>query len=155
LLGGTGCVDAPITPDQLEPSGRLRSQAGQSAFSAQDRAVVQQAVQVSAVLTADAKGPLEDTRAFATNVGTVHLHVRADGLLAPRPVVYRWTHDDISVMVAGMLAPSPSMSLGSSFEIGADQEGQWEVEVLVQPDAPGESPRVLLHRQFEVVTPTG
>jgi hypothetical protein len=144
-----GCVDAPITPDQLEPNGQLRG-VSQSAFSAQDRPVAR-TVTVSAVLAAEHAGALEDRTEFPAEVGTVHLHLRADGLMAARPVVYRWTHDDLAVLVPGMLAPTTTLDLATSFEIGADQIGTWLVEVLDQPALPGDEPRVLFQRQFQVL----
>jgi hypothetical protein len=144
-----GCVDAPITPDQLEPDGQLRGPS-QSAFSAQDRPVAQ-TVSVSAVLAAEPAGALEDRTEFPAEVGTVHLHLRADGLMTARPVVYRWTHDDIAVLVPGMLAPTTTLDLATSFEVGADQVGTWLVEVLDQPALPGDEPRVLFQRQFQVL----
>ncbi len=151
----SGCVDAPITPDQLESDGMLRSGGrAQAAFSAQERAVVQPVVQVSAVLAAEAEGALEDRSEFSADVTEVHLHLRADGLLAPRPVVYRWTHDDVSVLIPGMLAPTGALTLASSSEISPDQVGKWEVEVLTEPLAPGEPPQVLVHREFEVKRPS-
>ena len=142
-------MDAPITPDQLEASGRLRPQAEQAAFSARDRAVLQQAVQVSALL-GDGTGALDDRALFPADVGTVQLFVHADGLVTPRPVVYRWTHDEMSVLLAGTLAPEPGLTLGSTFEIEPDQVGAWEVDVLAGPERTGEPPRVLVHREFEV-----
>lgn len=152
-----GCVDAPITADQLEADGRLRSGGAkheQAAFSADERGELQAVVQVSAVLAAQAEGALEDRNEFPAEVGTVHLHLRADGLLEPRPVVYRWTHDDLSVMVPGMLAPSDSLSLGTSFDIDPELAGHWEVEVLSRPEHPGDEPRVLFQREFEVARPS-
>lgn len=150
----TGCVDAPITADQLEPDGRLRSLGHeQAAFAVEHPAdrPTQQAVQVSAVLAAEAKGPLEDRNAFAADVGAVHLHVRADGLLEPRPVVYRWAHDGFEMAIPGMLAPNGAMTLGASFEIDPEQTGTWEVDVLAGPVAAGEDTvHVLFHREFEV-----
>ena len=154
LVGGLlfgGCVDAPITPEQLEEDGQLRPRGHeQSAFSAKRTESVRQAVQVSAVLAAEASGPLEDRNAFSAEVQTIHLHVRADGLIEPRPVEYRWTHPDLSVSFDGELGPSDSMSLGASLDIDPELAGHWEVEVLTKPQTPGEAPRVLFHREFEI-----
>lgn len=151
LLGG--CVDAPITADQLQPDGRLRVQGGeQAAFAAEPDPAkrTKRAIQVSAVLAAEADGPIEDRNAFSADVGAVHLHVRADGLLEPRPVVYRWTHGDFEMVIPGTLAPDGAMTLGASFEIDPEQAGTWQVDVLASPTAPDETPRVLFHREFEV-----
>lgn len=151
LLGG--CVDAPITADQLQPDGRLREQGrDQAAFAADpdEGRRTKQAIQVSAVLAAEADGPIEDRNAFAADVGAVHLHIRADGLLEPRPVVYRWTHGDFEMVIPGTLAPHGAMTLGASFEIDPEQAGTWQVDVLAGPAEPGEAPRVLFHREFEV-----
>jgi hypothetical protein len=150
LLVGA-CVDAPITPGQLEEDGTLRPRGHeQSAFSAHRAANVRQAIQVSAVLAEEDSGPLEDRNVFSSQVQTIHLHVRADGLLEPRPVEYRWTHPDLSVSFDGELGPSDSMSLGASLDIDPELVGHWEVEVLTKPEEPGEAPRVLFHREFEV-----
>jgi hypothetical protein len=149
LLAFVGCVDAPITPDQLEADGQLRSGPSQSAFSARDRPVAQ-TVSVSAVLAAQPAGALEDRTAFSADVGEVHLHLRADGLMTARPVVFRWTHDDLSVLVPGMLAPTITLDRATSFEIGPDQVGTWLVEVLDQPALPEEEPRVLFQREFQI-----
>ncbi len=149
------CVDAPITPDQLEADGTLRLRGGsQAAFAAVDAPQTQQAVRVSAVLAPQSDGPLEDRNVFGADVGTVHLHLRADGLIGNRPVVYRWAHDDLSVLVPGELTAASSMSLGSSFEIEPEQFGHWTVDVLSQPTEMNESPRVLFHREFEVSRPS-
>lgn len=150
----SACVDAPITADQLQPDGRLRELGGhqQAAFAAETDEVkpVKQAVQVSAVLAAEADGPLEDRNAFSADVGAIHLHVRADGLLEPRPVVYRWAHEGFEMAIPGMLAPNGAMTLGASFEIDPEQTGTWQVDVLAGPTAAHEGPRVLFHREFEV-----
>jgi hypothetical protein len=150
-LLAVGCVDAPITQNQLEEDGTLRLRGHeQSAFSAHRGQSVRQAIQVSAVLAAEDSGPLEDRNAFSADVKTIHLHVRADGLLEPRPVEFRWTHPDLTVSFDGELGPSDSMSLGASLDIDPELVGHWEVEVLTKPETPGEAPRVLFHREFEV-----
>jgi hypothetical protein len=153
----SGCADAPITPDHLQSDGTLRARPlghAQAAFSATERQQLQQAVQVSAVLAAQADGPLEDRNEFEADVGTVHLHVRADGLLQPRAVLYRWTHGDLSVLEPGQLAPTDALSLGTSFDIDPELHGHWEVEVLTEGEVAGEGPRVLFHREFEVKRPS-
>ncbi len=152
----SGCADAPITPDQLQSGGTLRPLGhAQAEFSATPRPQqVLQAVQVSAVLAAQADGPLEDCNEFEADVGTIYLHVRADGLLQPRRVLYRWTHGDLEVLEPGSLEPTDALSLGTSFHIDPEMHGHWEVEVLTEAEAPGEPPRVLFHREFEVKRPS-
>lgn len=154
----SACQDAPITADQLEPNGRLRwggdGIGHAQAFSAGIHAVIREAVQVSVVLAAEAEGALEDRSVFEADVGTIFLHVRADGLLAPRPVVYRWTHEGESVLVPGELAPSDAMSLGTHFDVGPDAAGRWTVEVLagdLGPEAADDAgQQVLFRREFVV-----
>lgn len=160
----SGCADAPITPDQLQSDGTLRPLGhAQAEFSATPRPQqVQQAVQVSAVLAAQADGPLEDCNDFEADVGTIYLHVRADGLLQPRAVLYRWTHGDLVVLEPGSLAPTDALSLGTSFDIDPELHGHWEVEVLADAGSDpekegadaGSEPRVLFHREFEVKRPS-
>jgi hypothetical protein len=154
VLGVLACVDAPITPDHLEADGTLRPATHeQAAFSARDRLVPQQAVHLSAVLAAQSEGALEDASSFGANVGAVHLHLRVDGVVNPRPVVFRWTYDEISVEVPGILAPAEALSLAASYPIDRDQMGLWIVEVLGTPDAADEEAPVLYQREFEVVPP--
>lgn len=150
-MSAAACQDAPITADQLQPDGRLRAASlDQAAFSAEPTDRIRSAVQVSAVLAAEAEGALEDRSTFGADVGTVHLHLRADGLLEPRPVIYRWTHEDLAVLVPGTLAPTSALSLGTSFAIDPEETGRWEVEVLTKPRNPEEAPQVLFHRAFEI-----
>ncbi|MEM6290726.1 MAG: hypothetical protein AAGA54_05650 [Myxococcota bacterium] len=151
-----GCVDAPITADQLQADGSLRggyAGGGMQQALAAEQGEVAQAVHVSAVLAPQAEGPLEDRAQFDASVGTVYLHVRADGLLASRRVTYRWRHGDFTAEVPGTLEASNAMSLGARFEILPEQTGHWEVEVIAEP-SPGESrtaePHVLFHREFVV-----
>ena len=73
-LMGSGCADEPITADQLQADGQLRaSSLEQSAFSAQERTTTRRAAQISAVLAAQAEGPLADSNRFDADVGEVHL----------------------------------------------------------------------------------
>jgi len=126
----------------------------QAALSAEPG--VAQAVRVSAVLASESEGPLEDRAEFAANVGTVYLHVRADGLLSSRRVVYRWKHEDFVVEIPGTLVASDALALGTSFDIAPEQAGHWEVDVLADTDqaqAPGGEPQVLFHREFVVDAP--
>ena len=156
-LALSGCVDAPITPDQLQADGSLRPMGReQAAFSAAElpSQQLQEVVQVSAVLASQAEGPLQDGNVFDADVGTIHLHVRADGLLQARAVVYRWRHEELTVLEPGRLSPAGSLSLGTSFDIDPELYGHWEVDVLTQPDTSGERPRVLFHREFEVKRPS-
>lgn len=150
-----GCVDAPITPDQLEADGQLRAASlGHSAFSAAPRtSPAMQAARISAVLAAQQDGPLEDASSFSADVGAVHLHLRADGLDDARQVVFRWSHDGTSVLVPGRLEPGGTLSLASSFKIEPAQVGTWQVEVLGEPGADGE-PALLFARTFEVFGPS-
>ena len=158
------CVDAPITADQLQADGTLRGgYAGggvqQAAVSAQPQKTAQ-AVRVSAVLASQAQGPLEDRAAFSASVGTVYLHVRADGLLSSRRVIYRWRHGDFVVEVPGTLLSTDALMLGTSFDIAPEQSGHWEVDVLTDSaqaaagqgtgQAAGSEPQVLFHREFVV-----
>ncbi len=154
------CVDAPITADQMQADGTLRGgYAGgmQHAALSAEPGQVAQAVRVSAVLASQSEGPLEDRAEFDADVGTVFLHVRADGLLSSRRVVYRWRHDAFVVEVPGTLVASDAMALGTSFDIAPEQSGHWEVDVLVDSgdpaQPPGVEPRVLFHREFIVNDP--
>ena len=112
-------------------------------------------VRVSAVLASESEGPLEDRAEFAANVGTVYLHVRADGLLSSRRVVYRWKHEDFVVEIPGTLVASDALALGTRFDIAPEQSGHWEVDVLADTadQAPGAEPQVLFHREFVVDAP--
>lgn len=155
------CVDAPITADQLQADGTLRggyAGAGvqQAALAAEPQKIAQ-AVRVSAVLASQADGPLEDRAEFSASVGTVYLHVRADGLLSSRRVVYRWRHDDFVLEVPGTLLSTDALTLGTSFDIAPEQSGHWEVDVLADAaagsQAPESEPQVLFHREFVVEAP--
>ncbi len=156
------CVDAPITADQLQADGTLRG--GYAAGGMQQAALsaepgqVSQAVRVSAVLASEAEGPLEDRAEFGANVGTVYLHVRADGLANSRRVVYRWRHDDFVVETPGTLLTTDKLALGTRFEIAPEQSGHWEVDVLEDTPAvgtdDGTEPRILFHREFVVQAPS-
>jgi len=150
---GSACVDAPITPDQLEADGQLRAPAlGQSAFSAQERATPHRAAQISAVLAAQADGPLEDANRFPSDVGQINLHLRADGLDGDRPVVFRWTHRGDAALVDGSLAPGETLALAATFSIDPERTGPWKVEILGPPASGGE-PVVLFERGFEITEP--
>lgn len=148
------CVDAPITPDQLEADGQLRAPAlEQLAFSAQDRSATQRAGRISAVLAAEAEGPLEDANRFPVDVGMVNLHLRADGIDGPRPVVFRWTHRGNAALVNGTLSPGDTLALANSFPIDPERTGTWTVEILGAPTS-GEQPAVLFEREFEIFIPS-
>jgi hypothetical protein len=147
------CVDAPITADQLESNGQLRDPAlEQSAFSAQERST-QRAAQISAVLAAQAAGPLNDAVSFPANVGQVNLHLRADGIDGPRPVTFRWTHRGQATLVEGTLTPGDTLALATSFTVDPKRIGPWTVEVLGSATA-GEEPVVLFEREFDVFVPS-
>jgi hypothetical protein len=153
-----GCVDAPITQDQLEANGELKggpaplANLGQVAFATHARPMAQTAARMSAVLAAQPSGPLQDASAFTTDVGMVHLHLRADGLAEARPVTARWTHAGVAVAFPAELSPSGALSLTSSMPILPDQAGKWRVEVLAAANADGDAP-LLFEREFEVILP--
>ncbi len=154
VLLGSACADAPITADQLERDGQLRSPTlKQSAFSAQERVTTQQAAQISAVLAAEASGPLEDASRFSTDVGEINLHLRADGIEGERPVVFRWTHRGDSAHVDGVLYPSDALARATSFPIDPERTGSWKVEILGAPTT-GDEPVVLFERSFEIFVPS-
>jgi hypothetical protein len=142
------CVDAPITEAHIAPDGQLVEPL-QSSFSARPQESRRQAVQVAAVLAAQAEGPLEDAAEFPAGVGAVHLHLRADSLMEPRPVTFVWTHAGTRDEVPGVLAPTPTLTLAASHPLGPDQAGLWEVEVY-GADATG-GRELLFRREFWVL----
>jgi len=147
------CVDAPITHDQLDATGQLRNPAlEQSAFSAQDSVTTQRAARISAVLAAEAVGPLNDAVRFPADVGQVNLHLRADGLDGPRPVVFRWTHRGQATLVDGTLTPGDTLALAASVPVDPKRTGTWKIEVL-EPTTDGNSV-VLFEREFDVFVPS-
>lgn len=147
------CVDAPITHDQLEANGQLRNASlEQSAFSAQSWATTERAAQISAVLAAEAEGPLNDAVEFPADVGQVNLHLRADGIDGPRPVVFRWTHRGQATLVEGILVPGDTLALASNVPIDPKRTGTWKIEVL-GPTTDGDSV-VLFEREFDVFVPS-
>lgn len=153
----SACVDAPITPDQLEADGQLRAPGReQAAFSAQERVTTQQAAQarISAVLAAEAEGPLSDASRFAADIGQINLHLRADGIDGPRPVVFRWTHRGDAALVRGTLVPGDTLALATSFPIDPERTGPWKVEILGTAAFPGQEPPVLFERSFDVFVPS-
>lgn len=148
-LLAAGCVDAPITPEHILPDGQLRADFEQAAFAAQPTPAIGRAVQVAAVLAAQANGPLEDAAAFPAETGAVHLHIRADGLVEPRPVTFVWTHGDVREEVPGVLAPTTTLALAASHPLVPEERGRWKVEVFT---APGNEPaQQLFVREFEVL----
>lgn len=146
-----GCVDAPITPEHILPDGQLRSDvlSSQAAFAVQPTPAVGRAVQVAAVLAAEAAGPLVDAATFPAEVGAVHLHLRADSLLEPRSVTFVWTHGEEREEVPGVLAPTTTLALAASHPVGPEQRGRWKVEVFTL--AGDEPAQLLLSREFEVL----
>lgn len=144
------CVDAPITEAHIAPDGQLRTNLEQSSFSAQPRVAAGQAVQVAAVLAAQPDGPLEDAAEFPASAGAVHLHLRADSLMEPRPVTFVWMHAGAREEVAGVLAPTTTLALAASHPISPDQAGRWEVEVY-SADATGGPGELLFRREFQVL----
>lgn len=151
LTASAGCADVPVTPDQLQADGQLLPQAPFSARGGD--AVPQRAAQISAVLADAPSGALVDTTVFAADVGTVFLHLRADGLAAERPVVFRWTRDgEPGELVPGLLTPSPTLRQAGSFAIDPARTGAWTVEILADT---ADDAAVLWQRRFEVVAPDG
>lgn len=149
------CVDSPITPDQLEADGQLRAVGlEQAAFSAQDRETTQRAAQISAVLAAEAEGPLEDSNRFPADVGQINLHLRADGIEGPRPVVFRWTHRGDSAVIRGTLTPGDTLALANSLPIDPERTGPWTVQILGAPSSAEGKPNLLFERQFDVFVPS-
>ncbi|MBK6919106.1 MAG: hypothetical protein IPH07_17050 [Deltaproteobacteria bacterium] len=154
LVLPAACADAPITDDQLEADGLLRGSPAaardQANFSV-DRAAPQRAafVQLSAVLAAEAEGAVQDRERFAADVGTVHLHVRADGIDSARPVTFRWIHGDQATVLAGTIGGASTLEHASSVDIAPHQVGPWRVEVAAET-VHGEPPEVLYTREFVV-----
>lgn len=143
------CVDAPITEAHMTPDGQLAAYGPQSPFAAQPSGTRGQAVQVAAVLATQADGPLEDAAQFPAESGMVHLHLRADSLMEPRPVTFVWTHEGTRDEVPGVLAPTPTLTLAASHPLGPDQRGSWEVEVYGSDAAGGRE--LLFRREFQVL----
>lgn len=147
------CVDAPITPDQLQANGQLRNAPlEQSAFSAQDSISTLRAARISAVLAAEAEGPLNDAVRFPADVGQVNLHLRADGIDGPRPVVFRWTHRGQVTLADGILNPGDTLALAASAPIDPKRTGAWKIEVL--DPSTSDEPVVLFEREFDVFVPS-
>jgi len=142
------CVDAPITQAHLAPDGQLRASLEQ--FSARPQASARQAVQVAAVLAEQATGALEDAAEFSASAGAVHLHLRADSLMEPRPVTFVWTHAEAREVVQGVLAPTTTLTLAASHPISPESTGKWEVEVYAM-DAAGAAGELLFRREFLVL----
>ena len=157
-VGLPACVDAPITEAHIAPDGQLRTGLEQSAFSARPRVSTGQAVQVAAVLAAQADGPLEDAAEFSRDVGAVHLHLRADSLMEARPVLFVWTHAGVREEVQGVLAPTTTLTLAASHPIAAGpaispeqaRAEPWQVEVF-SADAAGGVGELLFRREFLVL----
>jgi hypothetical protein len=150
----SACADAPITPDQLEADGVLRGaprqQSDQAAFSAA-RGTMQRAsvVALSSVLATQQGGALEDSDHFVASVGIIHLHVRADGIESPRPVVFRWIHGDQAIVVPGTLVSSGALQHAASVEVRPHQVGPWRVEVATAGTS-AEAPEVIYSREFTI-----
>ncbi|MBK9757058.1 MAG: hypothetical protein IPO88_26895 [Nannocystis sp.] len=162
-VGLPACVDAPITEAHIAPDGQLRTGLEQSAFSARPQVSTGQAVQVAAVLAAQADGPLEDAAEFSRDVGAVHLHLRADSLMEARPVLFVWTHAGVREEVQGVLAPTTTLTLAASHPIsggpvisGSPEQPEqargepWQVEVY-SADAAGGAGELLFRREFLVL----
>ncbi|HWB75790.1 MAG TPA: hypothetical protein VG755_12570 [Nannocystaceae bacterium] len=151
LLALSACADAPITSDHLEPDGVLRGARDQAAFSASPAAPQRASfVQLSAVLAAEQSGALRDADRFAADVGTVHLHLRADGLPSARAVSFRWIHGDTATIERGTLTDGRQLALASSVAVAPHQVGPWRVEVLAEPADSREPPEVIFTREFVI-----
>lgn len=150
-LGLSACADAPITSDQLAHDGVLRDARDQAAFSASPAAPQRASlVQLSAVLAAEPSGALRDADRFASDVGTVHLHLRADGLPSARAVSFRWIHGDTAIIERGTLTDARHLALASSVAVAPHQVGPWRVEVLAEPADAGEPPDIIFTREFTI-----
>ena len=102
------------------------------------------------MLAAQPEGALEDAAEFPASAGAVHLHVRADSLMEPRPVTFVWTHEDAREVVTGVLAPTTTLTLAASHPISPEQAGRWQVEVF-SADAAGGPGQLLFRREFQVL----
>ena len=165
------CADAPITAADLQADGQLRESAPSSqqsihAASAANQPAAQTAEQlrVTGLVAAQADGPLEDANRFSLESEAIYLHLRADGLDAPRPVTYVWVHGEQRRETMGFLQPKDTISLAASLPLASfveaantpeDSEvpppaltGMWEVEVY-SADANGRS--LVFEREFEVI----
>ncbi|HEY8377925.1 MAG TPA: hypothetical protein VIK91_15620, partial [Nannocystis sp.] len=91
---------------------------------------------------------LVDAAAFPAEAGAVYLHLRADGLVEPRPVTFVWTYGETREEVPGVLAPTTTLALAASHPIGPDQRGRWKVEVFTRDGS--EPTKPLFSREFEV-----
>ncbi len=115
---------------------------------------------MAAVLAAQAEGALEDAAEFSRDVGAVHLHLRADSLMEPRPVLFVWTHAGAREEVRGVLAPTTTLTLATSHPIAptapvvaVDAAGRgepWQVEVY-SADAAGQAGELLFRREFLIL----
>lgn len=166
------CADAPITAADLQADGQLRTETvnsqQQSILTASDtnRPKAQKAEQlrVMGLVAPQAEGPLEDATRFSLESEAIYLHLRADGLSAPRPVTYVWTHGDQRRETLGFVQPSETISMAASLPLAAFVEiaeeaeegdpltlaGSWKVEVF-STDANGRS--LVFERSFEIMEP--
>ncbi len=146
-----GCVDAPLTTAHIDPDGQLHgARMEQGAFAAQVDAEHRSAVQITAVLATQAEGPLADAAAFSSGEEAVHLHLRADRLATPRPVLFVWSHGDEREEIEGVLAPSTALTMATSHRIDRESIGTWSIEILTLPDETG-SQTSLFEREFVVL----
>jgi len=153
LLGVAACVDAPITPAQLEADGQLKHDAGQAVFGAEERVPNRQRaerLQLTAVLAGVAEGPLEDKATFILGEDeSVNLHLRADKLDESRPVTFTWIHGEDRLESMGFLNPTETLKPYASHELSDEDTGEWTVEV----HSGGPFGAVVYEREFEVVSP--
>lgn len=155
LLGLAACVDAPITPAQLEADGQLRHDAGQAVFGAEQRAPNRQRaerLQLTAVLAGVGEGPLEDKARFVLGEDeSIHLHLRADKLEESRPVTFTWIHGEDRLETMGFLKPTETLKPYARHELSPEDAGEWTVQV----HSGGPFGAVVYEREFEVVAPDG
>lgn len=166
VLALGACADAPITAADLQSNGELR-QGTQHVHAVDATAATQHATHqsVTGVIAAQADGPLEDATRFSDATPAIHLHLRAEDIAEPRPVIFVWTHvtgepDEQVRETLGFLQPSETLRLAASLPLelppaARDSEqvsmtGTWKVEVFSAGATP-QSRSLLFEREFEVL----
>lgn len=164
VLALGACADAPITAADLQSNGELR-QGTQHVHALDVTAATQQAQlathqSVTGVIAAQADGPLEDATRFSDEMPAIHLHLRAEDIAEPRPVIFVWTHGEQIRETLGFLQPSETLRLAASLPLEApagareteqlSPTGTWTVEVFsAGPTAQSHS--LLFEREFEIL----
>lgn len=164
VLALGACADAPITAADLQSNGELR-QGTQHVHALDVTAATQQAQlathqSVTGVIAAQADGPLEDATRFSDEMPAIHLHLRAEDIAEPRPVIFVWTHGEQVRETLGFLQPSETLRLAASLPLEApagareteqlSPTGTWKVEVFsAGPTAQSRS--LLFEREFEIL----